>query len=146
MHTPSLTLPAQVLAALAQGRTLEAIKLLRTATGLDLKECKQVIDEHLRHHPLGKGEPAAPTRRRPSDPQVIETLRRGGLWQALRLSWRHIRSNPQEPEGPAAAATNAVARSQGAPGEVPRSSGLAGLTTVLLLLAAALVAYYLLGR
>jgi len=37
-------LPAEVLAALQQGRTIEAIKRLRTSTGLDLKAAKEAVD------------------------------------------------------------------------------------------------------
>jgi ribosomal protein L7/L12 len=40
-------LPADVLAALQQGQTIEAIKRLRMATGLGLKEAKDAIDRHL---------------------------------------------------------------------------------------------------
>ena len=53
---PSLAtpLPADVLESLQQGQTIEAIKRLRSATGLGLKEAKEAIDRHL------AGEPARP--------------------------------------------------------------------------------------
>ncbi len=38
------TLPARVLAALADGNTLEAIRRLRESTGLGLKQAKDVVD------------------------------------------------------------------------------------------------------
>lgn len=46
-------LPPDVLAALERGHAIEAIKLLRTATGLGLKQAKDVIDEHARTFPAG---------------------------------------------------------------------------------------------
>ena len=45
-------LPDDVLDALQQGQTIEAIKLLRTATGLGLKEAKDVIDAQQKGHPV----------------------------------------------------------------------------------------------
>jgi hypothetical protein len=46
-------LPANVLDALQRGNVvLEAIRLLREATRLRLKEAKEVIDEHLRGNPV----------------------------------------------------------------------------------------------
>jgi ribosomal protein L7/L12 len=44
-------LPADVLAALQRGSSIEAIKLLRESTGLGLKEAKDIIDQHLKGNP-----------------------------------------------------------------------------------------------
>ena len=44
-------LPAAVLAALGQGQTVEAIKRLRTATGIGLKEAREAIGRHLADEP-----------------------------------------------------------------------------------------------
>lgn len=41
-------LPPAVLASLAQGRTIDAIKQLREAHGLSLNEAKDIVDAHLR--------------------------------------------------------------------------------------------------
>ena len=81
---PSLApLPADVLEALQQGQTVEAIKRLRTATGLGLKEAKEAIDRHL------AGRPARP---RPSIAAmaalpfaVAAALRKGDKIEAIRL-------------------------------------------------------------
>jgi ribosomal protein L7/L12 len=43
-RSPEGELPAHVLAALAGGQKIEAIKLLREATGLGLKEAKDAVD------------------------------------------------------------------------------------------------------
>lgn len=44
-------LPAKVLSALSQGKTLEAIKLLHES-GMDLRSAKQRVEAHLQAHPL----------------------------------------------------------------------------------------------
>jgi len=43
-HRPSAGLPPRAMAALQRGRTIEAIKLTREATGLGLKEAKDLVD------------------------------------------------------------------------------------------------------
>ena len=45
-------LPENVVEALRQGQTIEAIKLLRLATGLGLKEAKDAVDAHLQGLPV----------------------------------------------------------------------------------------------
>jgi len=47
MAFPPPPLPPQVQQALQRGNQIEAIKLLRAATGLGLKEAKQLIDAHV---------------------------------------------------------------------------------------------------
>ncbi|MGH8105740.1 MAG: ribosomal protein L7/L12, partial [Arenimonas sp.] len=47
MANESSPLPDNVLEALQAGQTIEAIKLLRLATGLGLKEAKDAVDAHL---------------------------------------------------------------------------------------------------
>ncbi len=44
MTTPRHSLPADVLTALEQGQKIEAIKRLRNATGLGLKEAKEAVE------------------------------------------------------------------------------------------------------
>jgi hypothetical protein len=48
MPTPDGSLPPDVIDALRQGRMIEAIKLLRTGSGIGLKEAKDIIDAHIR--------------------------------------------------------------------------------------------------
>ena len=43
-EVPVNSLPAEVTAALASGRTIEAIRLLRQARGIGLKEAKAIVD------------------------------------------------------------------------------------------------------
>ena len=44
-------LPADVIAAIHAGRTIEAIKLLRAARGLGLKEAKHAVDAYILANP-----------------------------------------------------------------------------------------------
>lgn len=44
-------LPTEVINAIQAGHKIEAIKLLRDARGLGLKEAKHAVDAYLRAHP-----------------------------------------------------------------------------------------------
>lgn len=44
-------LPSEVVAAIEDGRKIDAIKMLREAKGLGLKEAKHEVDAYLRAHP-----------------------------------------------------------------------------------------------
>ena len=46
-----VTLPPDALSALSQGRLIDAIKATRLATGLGLKEAKDVVEAYLAEHP-----------------------------------------------------------------------------------------------
>ncbi|MFZ4619800.1 MAG: ribosomal protein L7/L12 [Bacteroidota bacterium] len=43
-------IPSEAVAALEQGSKIEAIKIVRTATGLDLKDSKDLVETYLREH------------------------------------------------------------------------------------------------
>jgi ribosomal protein L7/L12 len=49
-------LPAEAIAALAQGRKVEAVKIVREATGLGLAESLKLVDEHM-HGERGQSAP-----------------------------------------------------------------------------------------
>jgi ribosomal protein L7/L12 len=82
MPTPDGTLPADVLDALRRGQHLEAIKLLREATGIGLKEAKEAVDAHLRGEPARASRAAAVGRLPPS---VASKLQRGDKIEAIKL-------------------------------------------------------------
>lgn len=44
-------LPAAVVTALSQGKKIEAIKLLREATGIGLKEAKDAVEDYIKSQP-----------------------------------------------------------------------------------------------
>ena len=49
--SPSPALPQTAIAALEQGRTIEAIKIVRLERGLGLKESKDQVDAYLKGRP-----------------------------------------------------------------------------------------------
>ncbi len=49
--TTHTELPPEVVIAIQEGHTIEAIKLLREAKGLGLKEAKHAVDAYVRAHP-----------------------------------------------------------------------------------------------
>ncbi len=69
----SAELPASVLAAIAAGNKIEAIRLLREERGIGLKESKDTVDRYLAAHPALK---------RKLDSQQAESLRGHLLWLA----------------------------------------------------------------
>lgn len=82
MSNETNPLPDDVLRALQQGQTIEAIKLLRLATGLGLKEAKDAIDAHL--HGLPVSVPAAPpVGQLPAS--VLAALQSGNKIEAIKL-------------------------------------------------------------
>jgi ribosomal protein L7/L12 len=44
-------LPSTVVSALSKGEKIEAIKLLREARGIGLKEAKDIVEEYVETHP-----------------------------------------------------------------------------------------------
>jgi len=51
VETNNLELPSAAIAALEQGNKIEAIKLIRVAQGLGLKESKDLVEAYLRDNP-----------------------------------------------------------------------------------------------
>jgi hypothetical protein len=51
METNTIEIPSAAIGALEQGNKIEAIKLVRAAHGLDLKDSKDMVDRYLREHP-----------------------------------------------------------------------------------------------
>ncbi len=62
---PIPQLPYEVIAALDKGRKIEAIKLLRSAKDLDLKEAKEEVERYLEraqaHNPIREEPPSRHT-------------------------------------------------------------------------------------
>lgn len=57
MPLPARALPDQVLDALQRGKLLEAIRLLRNARGLGLRDAKKALDDYLRGRQSGLAGP-----------------------------------------------------------------------------------------
>lgn len=140
MAFPPPPLPPQVQQALQRGNQIEAIKLLRAATGLGLKEAKQLIDAHVAGQPVSL--PATPA----ADllpPDVIAALQQGKKIDAIRLLREHTGLGLAEAKQRIDAAPAGGRRLT--LGEMPRSDNRAWLV-VLSLAAALLVYWYLTGH
>ena len=83
MSSPTHLLPSNVLDALRLGRTVEAIKLLREATGMGLAEAKSLIDGYMSGNAMAL--PAAATRTLQLPDSVAEQLRRGNKIEAIKM-------------------------------------------------------------
>lgn len=81
------SLPPEVLAALDEGHTIEAIKRLRTATGLGLKESKDLIDAHQRGEEISIATRDALPAHVPD--AVRQALAEGNKIEAIRLLRDH---------------------------------------------------------
>jgi len=76
------SLPADVVEAIQQGETIEAIKRLRLATGLGLKEAKDIVDA------CSEGEAVVIASAKPSDTlpaEVVAAIQRGNKIEAIKL-------------------------------------------------------------
>jgi ribosomal protein L7/L12 len=170
MALPNTPLPPDVLEALGRGRTIDAIKRLRKATGMGLAEAKSAIEMHVRANPRASGQSRhgadgtnAPDLGRVLPDAVREALQRGDKMAAIRLLHERTGLGLKAAAERVAAATGAdftaldhradhrieapppqqVYLKPGlAPGEVPRSN--ASLWFVLLLAALAIAGYFFL--
>ncbi len=141
MPIPASPLPANVLIALQQGNTVEAIKLLRQSTGLGLKEAKDAIDDHL----LGRSAaitPAASVGAFP--PSVVDALHRGNKVEAIKLLRQHSRLGLKEAKDAVDAYQQEASTRTGSlsPGQVSRSGSAIGWLVALI--ATCIAAYYFL--
>ncbi len=143
MSKPGDSLPPEVLELLRQGRTVEAIKLLRGTT-LGLRDAMQIIDAYKRGI-------AASTDARVTagslPPDVKEALERGNKIEAIKRFRVQTRVGLKEAKDAIDAVqrgTNARPAAPGgySPGEVPRSQNFAWVLVALVI--AAFAGYYFL--
>jgi len=59
MMNPKPELPAQAVAALSRGSKIEAIKAVREASHVGLKEAKEIVEDYVDRHPAMKSRMAA---------------------------------------------------------------------------------------
>ena len=142
MPASSNPLPANVLAALQAGNKIEAIKLLREATGLGLKESKDAIDEYDGRNPSHAVTASSVS---PLPEPVAEALRRGNKVEAIKLLREKTGLGLKEAKDWVDASSQEMQSKvgMGAPGEVSRSGSLIWYV-VAAVAVAALVAYYVL--
>ena len=138
--TPADALPADVLAALDQGNTIEAVKRLRASTGLGLKEAKDIIDRHRAgDHPARRS--VASMLSLPF--AVSEAMKQGNKLEAIRLMREQGGLGLKEAKDAVEAFERATASgtSARAPGEVPRTRIGFWLSAVLVLALLGLLAW-----
>jgi ribosomal protein L7/L12 len=83
----STALPAAVRDALHRGNLVEAIKLMRSASGLSLKDVKDELQEYPRgNNPASKAPPGfpAPSPGGPLPPDVVQAVQQGNKIEAIR--------------------------------------------------------------
>ena len=130
MPTSKDQLPPQVQAALRAGRAIEAIKLMREATGLGLKEAKDRIDAERQH-----GSPTVqyPQMHGTLPFQVVAAMQAGNKIEAIRLLREQTGMGLKEAKE---AVEASPAASKYSPGEVPTRFRLSWLVAVGLVLLA----------
>ena len=141
--TDPYPLPDDVRAALSRGDKIEAVKLLRAATGLGLQEAKYLVDRH-QQQPGGFSEERAAAARGAVPSSVQEALARGNKIEAVRLYREQAGVGLKEAKDAVDALERTVRLSSSslAPGEVPPSSN-RWLWLIAALAAAGAVAWYL---
>ena len=114
-------LPLDVVDAIQRGNAIEAIKLLRASTGLDLKQAKEVVEQRLRRRPFPATAGAAPGSLQKA---VFDALRTDDPESALRVLREKMGRGVEAAKvAVGSAASKASADASGlAPGEVPKSS------------------------
>ncbi len=121
MNQPPSVLPPEVVAALARGNKVEAIGLLREATGLSLAAAKAAVE-------AGTSKATPPAQSAPSSalpPQVAAELARGNKIAAIKLLRHATGLGLKEAKDAvdAAEGTQSPVKGSAAPGEVPSRSG-----------------------
>lgn len=120
------SLPPDVLAALDAGQLIEAIKRLRAATGLGLKEAKDLIDAHQRGEAVSVAARAA----QPLDDSfhvpdaVRQALAEGNKIEAIRLLRDHEGLGLKEAKERA----EAIEQSMAEPASIGMGAGATGLS------------------
>ncbi len=117
-------LPANVVDAIDRGESIEAIKLLRQATGLGLKEAKDLVDQHVRGEPVSL--PAAVAAPVSLPAPVLAALQRGNKIEAIQLLREHTGLGLKDAKDAVDAALPATPAlpAGGSPGAVRHSGGL----------------------
>ncbi len=118
-------MPPDVHAALDAGQPIEAIKRLRAATGLGLKEAKDLIDAHQRGEPVSVAAPAVPPLGSFHVPDAVrQALAEGNKIEAIRLLRDHEGLGLKEAKERA----DAIEQSMAEPASIGMGAGTPGLS------------------
>lgn len=127
-------LPPDVLESLQHGQKIEAIQRLRAATGLGLKEAKDMVDAH-QHGAMGTGWSPVAMTDASLPAQVVQALKAGDKLEAIKLLRQHARIGLKEAKD-RIDALGQPGDAGLAPGEVPRTAGRIGTWLTVAALAA----------
>jgi len=139
MNQPATPLPPQVLDAVRSGKTIEAIRLLREATGMDLKSAKDLIDAHARGAAASVSYTQSPGGAKTVPASVAEALQQGRTVEAIKLLREHGGLGLKEAKawiGAHSASSGTGTDGQElSPGEEPRAGNATGWVVLILMLA-----------
>lgn len=148
--TPVHGLPAEAIAAISRGQLIEAIKMVRQATGLGLKEAKDLVDGY-RGNPVStlapqldeKLEEIARKHGVEIPPAAVSALQRGDMLEAIKLVRKENRIGMKQArdlvrDHAGASAQNAARRAP----TVSMDTGNGGWLWVLVLLAGIAAAWW----
>ena len=130
MNQAATPLPPPVLDAIRSGRTIDAIRLLREATGMDLKSARDLIDAHARGAAASVSYTQSPGGAKAAPASVVEALKQGRTVDAIKLLREHDGLGLKEAKAWIAAhppVGGPGAEQQGlSPGEQPRAGHAGG--------------------
>jgi ribosomal protein L7/L12 len=89
LNEPGQALPPTVIAALRRDNAIEAIRLLRAASGVGLEEAKAAIEAYRQNAPA-TGFDAAPRAPASMPAAVVEALQNGNKIEAIRRLREHV--------------------------------------------------------
>ena len=139
MSQATTSLPPQVLDAIRSGKTIDAIRLLREATGMDLKSAKDLIDAHARGAAASVSYTQSPGGAKTVPASVVEALQQGRTVDAIKLLREHDGLGLKEAKAwidAHRASIGSGADWQGlSPGEEPRAGNATGWVVLMLVLA-----------
>lgn len=144
-------LPPTVLTSIAQGQPLEAIRQLRQAHGLGLKQAKDIIDAHVQGHKAAPHQQATgfspPTATGSIPDTVVQAVAQGNKIEAIRLLRGHAGIGLKEAKDRVDALDLSRQRdAEGlSPGEVSRKVSPMTWVAVLAIVAAVACAYFRAG-
>jgi ribosomal protein L7/L12 len=159
---PPKPLPPEVIVALQRGNLIQAIKLLRAAGNIDLKQAKEAIEQHLDRSKVAKATVGEALGSLFAIPAVADALRKGNKIDAIRILREktglglkeakdavdrfptHTIDKTATHEAPKS--TQQLSRPGLAPGEVPRSEGGTGRWWLVALIIIGAIAYYVYER
>jgi ribosomal protein L7/L12 len=121
MATPSPPLPLRAVDALRRGDTVEAIRLLRASTPLDLKAAKDVIEAYRRGEAVAPARPPVPTTQAKSAADAKHVIEQSAVVERMRKASGYGLAQAQDVLDTSRFRDRPTGVGGRSPGEVPRS-------------------------